>query len=170
MEISPILQARLALYGAFFGVALSILYDISAVLCTMLEGQKWLFRTARFALDLALCTLCGFGIVLLCYYFNYGEIRGFCVLGVAGGFFLWKATLSRLTRRLVFALLRLFLKAIRFFVTPFIKIFKFLVNILKKTIQYVGKTLAKIFKLVYNRVYNILQMVSVLKKARNGFL
>jgi hypothetical protein len=46
------------------------------------------------------------------------------------------------------------------------KIFKILVNILRKTIYYIHKTLAKIMILVYN----IKVKKSVLKRAERGFL
>ena len=170
MEISPILQARLALLGGLLGIVIGVLYDASFVLCRAIEERKILLRLSRFAFDLLLCLCAGVGIILLSYYFNYGEVRGFCIFGSLLGFVAWRLTLSRPTRYILFAVLRLSRVIIRAVLTPFAKIFVLLINFLQKILYYVWKSLANIFKLVYNNIYNIIKMRSVLKRARRGFL
>ena len=170
MEISPILQARLALLGGLLGIVLGLLFDVSFVICHTVEKRKILLRMLRFALDVCICLFAGAGIILLSYYFNYGEVRGFCIFGALLGFVAWRVSLSRPTRYVLSAVQRLSRAIIRAVLTPFAKIFVLLIKILQKILYYVWKSLANIFRLVYNNIYNTINMRSVLKRARRGFL
>ena len=166
MEISPILQAQLLFYSAVFGFFSAVTWDITCALTDELGKRVKGAFIFRFFCDLVLICAFGAGLLVLCYYFNKGGFRSFAVLGFLAAFFVARAVLGRLVRRLVVWLLRLLFTIIRVVLTPFVKIFKYLVNILRKTIYYIRKVLEKITILVYN----ILVKHSVLKKARKGFL
>ena len=166
MEISPVLQARLLLYSFIFGGGLGALCDVTYILCHSLVKKRVPRFTLRLLLDVLLCFIAGGGFILLCYYFNDGELRGFCALGILGGFLVWRVTLSRVLRLLLKKILSALFSIIRFISTPFIKIFKLLVNIFKKTVYSIFKAIAK----RSNIVYNIYVKKSVLARARRGFL
>ena len=165
MEISPVLQARLLLVCIISGVALGALCDALLSLGRALEF-KWAYRIARFLCDLLAPTLGGVILVLACYYFSNGEIRAFAAAGLLGGFFVYRAVASRAFSAVLLHLLSTFFLIIRRILLPIFKMFKYLVNILRKTVYYISKTIAKFTILVYN----IRVKKSVLKRAEKGFL
>lgn len=165
MEISPILQSKLLLLSALFGVTVGVAWDITASVLCALQGNKTQ-KIFVFLRDLLLVATSGIGLILLCYYFNKGELRAFAVLGFVGSFFCCRATLGGCVRRISKFALRLAFFIIRGLFTPFLAFFKYLVNILQKTLQYSVRGLAKIIGLVYN----IIVKKSILQKAKHGFL
>ena len=166
MEISPILQAQLLCYSAVFGFFSAVAWDIIGSITDELGKKVKGVFILRFFCDFVLICAFGAGLLVLCYYFNKGGFRAFAVLGFLVAFFVTRAVLRRHVRRLVVSLLRVIFAIIRVILTPFVKLFKYLVNILRKFIYYIRKVLEKITILVYN----ILIKHSVLKKARKGFL
>ena len=166
MEISPVEQAYLLLYCAMFGVCLGAFYDVFVVIRRFCANKKALSGIVRFIGDLLLLVTAGVGTVLLCYYFNKGEVRSFAFLGLAAGFFFWRAAPSRIFIPALSALFRLLFAVLRHVFRPFAKIFKRLVNILKKSIYYIKKSLAKIMIMVYNR--NVKR--TVLRRSKDGFI
>lgn len=166
MEISPILQARLLLYAAILGVTAGVLRDVFTTLKAYLKNKKIIYVITEFVTDFLCVCFTGISLVLLCYYFNKGEFRFFAVIGTAVGFLAYTLTLSRVFRRLFDLIFKTFLAIIRLIMQPLVKIFKYLVNNLRKTIQLILKALAKLRILVYN----ICSKNSVLKRSRKGFL
>lgn len=166
MEISPILQARLLLYSAIFGAVLGVAYDIYNELIRPLERKKTLRAIFGFIGDFALPAVAGVGLVLLCYYFNKGEIRFFSVFGIIAGFFCWRFTFSKLFKHILHLILTTVFSIIRLMLTPVMKIFELLVNIIQKFIYFIYKVLAKSIVLMYN----IIVKRGVLKRADKGFL
>ena len=166
MEISPIGQAYLLLYCALFGVCLGAFYDVFVVIRRLCADKKALSGIARFVGDLLLLVTAGVGTVLLCYYFNKGEVRFFAFLGLAVGFFLWRAVPSRAFVPALSVLFRLLFAVLRRIFRPLAKIFKYLVNILQKSIYYIKKSLAKIMIMVYN--INVKR--TVLRRSKDGFI
>ena len=139
MEISPILLVKLLFGSVLFGVALSLangaVRELFSVVENSIISRGFKFRREIavlkgiyvFAADLALLTVCAVGIFLLCYYFNYGEIRGFCILGVGVGYLLSHVSTERVFRLFIRALTRAFLRILFVACTPitfFIKICK----------------------------------------------
>ena len=166
MEISPILQARLLLYTALLGMCTALLCDVLWLACNALDKRRRIRAVIRFIADICIFFYAGAGVVLLSFYFNKGIVRFFCVLGLAGGFFIYKATLSKAVRHVLKWLCCLILHMICTILRPFAKFFKKLVSFSQKIKYYIHKTLAKITILVYN----IIIRDSILKKAKKGFL
>ena len=166
MEISPALQARLLLYSFILGLVLGALFDLAWLVCRSVGARRAVRAVLRVLLDILLCLTAGCGFVLLCYYFNDGVQRSFAALGVILGLVGWRVTLSRLSRLVLGRLLLTAFSVIRFFLTPIFKIFKFLVNNLKKLVYSIYKALAK----SVNIVYNVYVKKYVLARAKNGFL
>ena len=166
MEISPVLQSKLLFYSAILGVAVGIVRDLFFTLKHKLSKKRAVYLAVELLGDFTNVIILGIGLVLLCYYFNKGEFRGFTVLGALGGFCLYVLTASKAVKIVFAFFLRLSISLIRLVLTPLVKIFKYLVNILLKTIQLNVKALAKIIILMYN----IHRKSIALKKARSGFL
>ena len=166
MEISPLGQAYLLLYSTLFGASLGVFYDVFFIMRRLLVPRKVLAGIVRFVGDLLLLVAAGIGLVLLCYYFNKGEVRFFTVLGLAAGFFVWRTVPSRIFILTASAFLRILFAIIRRILAPLVKIFKYLVNILRKSIYSMQKVLAKIMIMVYN----IRVKKTVLKRSRDGFI
>lgn len=166
MEISPMLQARLLLYSVIFGAAIGVVYDICNELIRPFERKKILGAILRFIADFLLLALAGVGLVILCYYFNKGEIRLFSVIGILTGFFGWRFTLSRLFKKVLHLILTTAFSVIWLVLTPVVKTFELSVNFIQKIIYFIYKVLAKSIVLMYN----IIVKRGVLKRADKGFL
>ena len=201
MRISPILLARLLLYSFLFGVFLAILNGAARSATALIDGkslfkssalERWLsglyparreekrqpkiIRCVRYAytfvVDLAIFILMGAGIILLCYYLNSGEFRGFCVLGVGLGFLLCRLTIGRMIA-LVFGELMILVRGIAFWsfkiillpLTIFLKKCKKLLKILAIKIS---NALEKKEKVLYND--NELLYIYTLSEKGFGFL
>ena len=166
MEISPILQARLLLYTVLLGACTALLCDAMWLVCDALAGKRRIRAVTRFFSDVCVFFFAGSGVVLLSFYFNKGTVRFFCLLGLAGGFFIYRVVLSRLTRYVLKRLYCLIFSLVRIILLPFAKFFKKLVRFFQKTKYYMLKALAKIVILVYN----IIIRDSILRKAKKGFI
>ena len=124
---------------------------------TKRKGSKSLARLRAcytFTVDFLLFILAGAIVILLCYYLNYGEFRGFCVLGMLVGFLTCHITLGKLIRCL-FGELMLMIRYLIFLIfavilaplTIFVKICKKLSVFLYAKIN---NTLEKRKKVLYN--------------------
>lgn len=143
-----------------------MLSDVLWLACRLTRSDKKRFSPLRFFFDTVIFIFCGVGIVLLCYYFNKGVFRLFCVFGLAVGSSLWYVGVSRAMRAVLLAVSGLVIRIISVIMTPFVKIFELQVRFLKKTKYYITKTLAEIIILVYN----IYIKGSILKRSAKGFL
>ena len=164
MEIYPIVQTKLLFFSALWGAVLALGWDVTAAIVEKIRPGA-LCRIIRFFVDLALMLIACIGIILLCYYFNFGEVRAFCVLGLSTAFFCCRAIFGRAVRALTGVILRAIRYVIRQVVLPIAKIYKFLVNILEKIIYYALRGIAKIALWVYN----VYVKKSIVRKARKGF-
>ena len=96
-------QGLFCLRFALLGVGLGIFYDL-------LRAVRIRFRLKRRGtglLDLLFCLVLLAGFLLLQLRGTDGRLRGYLLLGLGGGFFLWRKTLSHPFLRLMLALLRL---------------------------------------------------------------
>lgn len=143
-----------------------MLSDVLWLACRLARSDKKRFSLLRFLFDAVIFIFGGVGTVLLCYYFNKGVFRIFCVFGLAVGISLWYAGISRAMRAVLLAVSGLVIRIISVIMTPFVKIFNLLGRFLKKTKYYIIKTLAEIIILVYN----IYIKGSILKRSAKGFL
>ena len=166
MEISPLLQARLLLCSALLGVVASVSWDIVAAALGLMQKKGCKTKFIRFAFDYLFVSLCGAAILVLCYYFNKGVFRFFTVLGFLAAFFVFRALFGRLVQRIFCFFAHFVFNVIRVILTPFVKVFKLLVNILKKSIYYINESLEKITVLVYN--INVKR--AILKRSKKGLL
>lgn len=166
MEISPLGQAYLLLLCVLFGLSLGAFYDLFRAVRYSVLSKRAAASAIRFVGDFLLPVSAGAGIIILCYYFNKGELRFFAVLGLAAGFFLWRAAASRIFTAAVRRIIRALFDTVRFVSAPLVKLFKYLVNAIKKTIYFMHKVLEK----KANSVYNISMKRAILKKSRGGFI
>ncbi|MBE6577138.1 MAG: hypothetical protein E7653_03270 [Ruminococcaceae bacterium] len=166
MEILPGLLLKLLLLCACLGAAVGMLCDAFELICSFLKkkGARW--RAARFFGDFVAVLVAALGVIVLCYYFNNGTVRGFCFLGVIAGFFVYRYTISRPFCVLVQWAFGILFKIFRIVLLPFAKIFTFLVKILRKTKFYLAKVLEKNMLLVYN----VIKYKYIYKKSRKGFI
>jgi hypothetical protein len=167
MEIQPkVLLALLALCLCL-GAAVGVLCDVFRLFCEQLKKKGLRGCDALRALgDFSSVMLGALGVIVLCYYFNRGTVRGFCYIGLAAGFFVYKHTLSVLICALLKAATRILFIVFRIIFTPFGKFFSFIIKKLNKIRFYLAKVLAKLLIWVYNG-YNYKY---ILKKAKKGFL
>ena len=114
--------ALLLVYGALTGFVLGAFYDGLRVL-RMLFGESRLASTAippcteerkgpalaalLFVEDVIFTVTASVAFILLCYYANDGQLRAPAVLGLCGGFFVYRHTVSRPLLRLASTVIRL---------------------------------------------------------------
>ena len=150
MEIYPTLQAKMTLLSFLLGMVAGALTDCFSLLCLRLKYRSFFQSFLRGMGDFfTVGTVCA-GIIILSYYFNYGEIRLFAFVGVLAGVLAYKITLSKL---ICFVLKKIFLvlfRTIAFFLPPLRIFLTFLLRKIKKTAIYPAKVLEKIHRRVYN--------------------
>ena len=164
MEIYPEVQARLLLFSSLLGGVIGLAWEAVSVLVEKIKPRS-VFKILRFFADLFFVLSACVGEIVLCYYFNFGQLRTFCALGMLGAFFCCRALLGKAVRVLTQAILRIISHIIRAILAPFAKIYKYSVNILEKFIHYIRKGIAKISLWVYN----IYVKKSIVRRSRKGF-
>ena len=183
MEISPSLLLKLLFCSFLLGVALSLANRAARELFLAVEENNQINRGPKsrrviavlkriyvFAADILLLTVCAAGIIILCYYFNYGEIRGFCILGTGLGYLLSYVSIERLFRLFIRALARafvkLFVKILVLAFTPIVFCMKICKILFKKVKIYVISALEKKEKVLYNNN----ELLYIYKLSQKGFL
>ncbi len=197
MEISPIMMTMLLFYSFLFGIFMGAFYDTTRVVRVFfgaryggigaekisswrlpLSGKKVPFSSKGRAVswvviflgDVLCFLLCGIGVVVLNYSYNYGEFRAFTVMGAMIGFLLYRCSLGRLTimflEPIAMMLNFVFFAIFDFFVYPFYIIGKKVIEFLQKRLFLCTFTLEK----KKERVYNIREEVYLLEMSKNGFL
>ena len=166
MEIFPLIQAKLLCLAALCGVVGGILRDLIWGFEDMLKSRRLLVGAVRFLGDLVFVMGVCIAMVLLSYYYNDGEPRGFTLFGVLLGIFVYKRTFSLLTKRLARWALSMARGIILKILGPIVNILKILLQFPKKSAHYLRKALEKIIDMVYN----IYVKKYVLRGARRGLL
>lgn len=96
-----LLFVNAALGGFLFGGVYDLLRALRMMagdLSASRQGRRpFLLRLLLFWEDLLFMLLWTVGLILLCYYQNDGQLRAPAILGMAGGFFVYMQTVSRLT-------------------------------------------------------------------------
>ena len=171
MEIYPLIQAKLLLYTFYLGALVGVICDVFRLFCSFFAQRRFLRTVIRALGDLFAVGLASLGIVVLCYYFNNGDIRFFCFVGLFLGFFIYRRTLSILIVNLLKLIYRVSRAIICFFLTPIVKFFIFLLKILKNVSYYIVKPIEKLLLLVYNiSIYKVFAKIKgfVAFKRANG--
>lgn len=167
MEIFPWLQAKLLLLTFLTGLCTGALFDLFSQVTGVLKKRFLrISLTVRAIGDLVTVTLAGVTVIILCYYFNKGEFRFFCILGLVAGLLLYFFAFSFIVKRIYKCIFCVIFGVFRFFWRPMFRFAKFIERNLQIILYYASKALAKKAILVYN----ICIKRSTLKKARRGFL
>ncbi len=166
MEISPVLQSQLLLWCAVLGVCIGVLWELfSAVISFFAEhGRK--AKILQFVFDFYTVVSAGFLLLVLCYYFNKGEVRFFAFAGFFAALAVFKIFVGKAVKHLFCAILRIMHGIICAILKPLVEIFKYSVNKLQKIIYFIRKVLEKCGSLVYN----IYIRKTMLKKSKSAFL
>ena len=115
LYLSQRVLAMMAVYAALTGFCLGGVYDLLGLAAALLLPPKTggsestsarrSSLTAKgflaFWQDLIFLLLTAVAFILLCYYTNDGQLRAPAVLGVAGGFFVYRHTVGLLTGRII---------------------------------------------------------------------
>ena len=167
MEIFPLLQAKLMLLCFFLGVLSGLAFDLLRTVADTV-GNRFvrLSATLTFVSDVLTVTLMGISVTVLCFYFNKGRFRFFCVLGLALGLAFYFFAFSKIFLRLYSLIFKAILQILLIFLRPTIKIIKKIRRNLQIVLYYTLKTLAK----WTFWVYNIYVKKYVVRKAENGFI
>ena len=104
---------RLLVYATAIGMGLGLVYDGLHIL-RMALGEPLTGQGRRpiplafllFAEDIVFLLIAGVSLILLCYYANDGQLRAPAGLGMAGGFWIYRRTLSRPVLRVADRLLK----------------------------------------------------------------
>lgn len=102
-------QMTFCLYFALFGILLGLFYDL-------LRALRVHFRLKRLGtglLDGLFCLAALVGFLLMMLRHTDGRLRGYLVIGLAAGFFLYRKTLSRWILHLLLWLLKWLGQALR---------------------------------------------------------
>jgi hypothetical protein len=167
MEIFPLLQARLALYTFLTGLVAGTLFDLFWQIAGVLKKYTSVLSAIVVGIgDFITVTLTGGMTVVLCYYFNNGEVRLFCLVGLGVGLALYFFAFSPIIRRIMTFVFRLTLGILCKILLPILKISKFVYVNLQNVLYYIIKALAKMAVWVYN----IYVKKYILKKSRKGFV
>ena len=166
MEISPVLLLTLLLICICLGGAVGMWCDVFRLLCSFLKRKVARWRAARFFGDVGAVLLAALGVIVFSYYFNNATVRGFCYIGVAVGFFVYRRTLTYPFCALLRVIICILFTLLRIISIPFAKIFTFAVKILKKILIYLVKVLEKAKVLVYNSI----KYKYIVKRSKKGFL
>lgn len=189
MEISPVLLAKLLAYSCLFGIVISVVFGTARSLFSLVSGKpyKKFFCFSQkatgkdrvtyriqcvyvFFLDVLLWIFGALGVVILSYYFNYGEIRGICVLGTLLGYFISHISVERLIVacfEYVFAALRkIILWMFKKMYAPMSFFGKKCKKMLEKAKINVINTLEKREKLLYNNN----ELLYIYKLSQKGFV
>ena len=115
LYLSQRVLAMMAVYAALTGFCLGGAYDIlglaAALLLPRKTGGAESTSAERYSLtakgfwvfwqDLIFLLLTAVTFIFLCYYTNDGQLRAPAILGMAGGFFVYRHTAGLLTRRII---------------------------------------------------------------------
>ena len=115
LYLSQRVLAMMAVYAALTGFCLGGAYDIlglgAALLLPRKTGRTESTSAERYSLtakgfwtfwqDLIFLLLTAVTFILLCYYTNDGQLRAPAILGMAGGFFVYRHTVGLLTGRII---------------------------------------------------------------------
>ena len=120
--------ALLLVYGAFVGFGLGALYDglrlTRVALGEPISGGKrpLALTVLLFIEDLLFALVAVLAFILLCYYVNDGQIRAPATLGLCGGFFVYRHTVSLLLFRPTCRLIGLVKRLIKGIVTTLLRL------------------------------------------------
>ena len=167
MEIFPLLQARLMLLCFLLGLSAGLVFDLWRTVSESIASISRAVSTVIvFIGDIFTVSLMGASVIVLCFYFNKGTFRFFCVLGLAVGLALYFFAFSRIILKVYSWIFKTFLGVLSVILRPILKKIKKIKRNLQIVIYYALKTLAKITFWVYN----IYVKKYVAKKSEKGFL
>ena len=200
MEISPFDLLRLTITSLIFGVCLGVFNDLNRLIRALLgvkyserdldelykrklpiihrplgiyrqsRIKKYVTSIVIFLGDIALFFTFGWGVAIINYYFNDGQVRFYSPISAILGFVVYYFTIGRLSIRL-FEVAAFLIKAFILIITiaifaPIKKIVRFYTKNVKKLYYIIYKILAKKEK----KRYNIIKCKKVTEGSKNGFV
>lgn len=146
------------LFAIIFGFCAGLLYDIFSVL-------RWSFpkKLICFFCDFIFCIVSSLALYLFCIAFLSGQFRAFALIGVAGGFCVYRMLLSVFVRKILIFFVRQTISLIRFILKPVATLLKKL-NFTKK----IAKKLKKLLKYTYMMMYNTIVNIKFKGRRRNS--
>ncbi len=183
LYLSQRVLAMMVVYAALTGFCLGGVYDILELAAVLLLPQKTegaesapakrSSLTAKgfltFWRDLVFLLITAVTFILLCYYTNDGQLRSPAILGMAGGFFVYRHTVGlltvRLLPRLATGIKRMLIRIVRLVFCPIRMLATALLVLIKTLWRVTGDRLAARFreKSTQKRV------ASLTKAASRGF-
>ncbi len=147
-------QLYVALYFAIVGAALCLLYDVFRI-------KREFFGSARLIVffdDFVYMLICALVIVVGILKINSGNVRWYETVFACAGFFLYRATVSRVVIAFFFMLSRMLKRFIKILVQFVSKIFKPLLRPLEKLVCLVKKLVRCVYVTLVFEKYKIEMM------------
>ena len=119
------------LYG---GIIMGFIYDVYRIFRYFFKPKK----VATFIEDLIFWIIVSVVALIILFFSNWGELRGFEFLGFIGGAFLYHKLLSKLVITVIVYIIRYIIKAIRYIFGIILYPFKLLGNVLYKPYQLIA--------------------------------
>ncbi len=167
MEIFPLFQARLMLLCCLLGVTSGLFFDFFRAITDVI-GIKFnrLSHTVTLISDFLIVMLMGLSLIVLCFYYNKGIFRFFCLFGLAVGLVFYFFVFSNVVFKLYGWIFKVIFSIFSIILRP---IFKF-IDKTRRNLQIVSYYILKNLAKILFWVYNIYVKKNVERKSRKGFL
>lgn len=167
MEIFPLFQARLMLLCCLLGVVFGFVFDFFRAITDVI-GIKFhrLSHTVTLISDFLTVMLMGLSLIVLCFYYNKGIFRFFCLFGLASGLVFYFFVFSNVILKLYGWIFKVLFSVFLIISRPIMKFIDKTRRNLQIVSYYILKKLAK----TLFWVYNISVKKYVESKSRKGFL
>ena len=180
MEISPTLLSSLLCYSFLFGAMIGALNDVFRILRIFLAGgkngeelpksSKIIIGSVCFLEDLVLVLASAFGIIVLCYHFNYGSIRLFSPVFALLGAVIWYFSLGKIIMIITMPVVRFIIFVIemsaKILITPIRRFVTLLINLITYVAIIIKKDIANKRNILYNKKVS----KWYLKQSYSGFM
>ncbi len=150
-------QFYVAMYFAIVGAALCLLYDIFRIKREFLGSA----RLVVFFDDLAYMLICSLVIVVAILKINAGNVRWYETVFACAGFFLYRATVSRVVTAFFCMLSRVIKRFLKMFVRFLSKVFKPLLRPFVKFLRFLIKHMRSICMSLVLEIYKFRMMTKI---------
>lgn|GEM_PF-148937 len=140
MNQQMIAELHFFLTAILWGIGLVFLYDILRILRRIIRHNYFFIGLE----DIIYWTIAGVLIFHMMYQQNDGIIRGFAILGICLGMYLYHISLSEL-------LVAIISKSIHFILKTISKVLSFLINLLLKPLKVIWKLIRKVISFVHKK-------------------
>lgn len=167
MEIFPLFQARLMLLCFLFGLLTGAVFDFFRAVS---DGIGKRFRRVSYILllisDIFTVTFMGLALVVLCFYYNKGIFRFFCLLGLALGLAFYFFAFSKIILKVYRWIFKVIFSALCIILLPMLKI----IDKTRRNLQIISYCILKALAKLLIWVYNIYVKKYVKRRSDKGFL